>query len=128
MAKKAYSLGASFEWCVVKFAALGRDCRVLVIFNAAKQKYEAILGIMAADQLSVVCTYEYHATEAGWHCHAVCEDIRTAPRGCMRGPWVTRIPRARSLHTSMEFGIKSKTDAKRFAFDCYKIAEPGTLI
>lgn len=134
-APKQVSLGQKGLW-VGRFLRLvrnpvqrhGRECRVLVVFNAAKEKYQAVLGVMAADILSVLCTYEYHAVEPGWHCHAVCEDVRTAPRGCMRGPWVDRIPGAHAFHNRMSFGIESKLAAKRFAFDIYKIVEPGPLL
>jgi hypothetical protein len=46
IAKKAYGLGSSFKWCVIRFEALAAECRVLVVLNEAKQKYEAVLGVM----------------------------------------------------------------------------------
>ena len=46
--KNAYNLGSAFKWNVITFQALGAECRVLVVFNAGKQKYEAILGVMGS--------------------------------------------------------------------------------
>jgi hypothetical protein len=61
------------------------------VFNEAKQKYEAILGVMAADKsLRILCSYEYHASEPGWHCHATHDDTVTLSHGFMRGPWMKR--------------------------------------
>ena len=97
MAKQAYGLGSSFRWRVISFVALGVECRVLVILNLAKEKYEAILGAMGLDALHVLCSYEYHAGEPGWHCHAACDDLASVPLGYMRGPWVRRLPAASGL-------------------------------
>ena len=128
MARQAYSLGASFRWCVILFEAIGIECRVLVILNAAKEKYEAVLGVMSPDALKVLCSYEYHAGEPGWHCHAACDDLSSVPIGYMRGPWVRRLPHAKRTHRSLDFGIKDETEAVRFALTCYKIETQGTLI
>jgi hypothetical protein len=86
MAKQAYGLGASFRWCVISFVALGVECRVLVVVNFQKQKFEAIFGALATGTARILCSYEYHATEPGWHCHAACDDLATVPLGYMRGP------------------------------------------
>jgi hypothetical protein len=120
--------GASFRWCVIIFEALGVECRVLVILNAAKEKYEAILGVMSPDALKVLCSYEYHAGEPGWHCHAACDDLPSVPLGYMRGPWVRRLPHARKTHSSLDFEIKDETAALRVALTFYKIETQGTLI
>jgi hypothetical protein len=128
MARQAYSLGASFRWCVIFFEALDVECRVLVILNAAKEKYEAVLGVMSPDVLKVLCSYEYHAGEPGWYCHAACDDLSSVPIGFMRGPWVRRLPHAKRTHKRLDFGIKDETEAVRFALACYKIETQGTLI
>ena len=70
LTRRSYALGGSFEWCVIKFVALGHACRVLVVLNLSKQKYQAILGVESDGPLRVLCSYEYHAGEPGWHCHA----------------------------------------------------------
>ncbi len=128
MAKQAYGLGNSYRWCVISFTALTVDCKVLVVFNLGKQKYEAILGVMGAGALRVICSYEFHAFEPGWHCHAACENVEKVPSGYMRGPWVKRIPGAKRTHTRQDFEIKDDLSAQRFAFKCYGIEAEGSLL
>jgi hypothetical protein len=128
IAKKAYGLGASFRWLVISFLALDVECRVLIIFNAAKEKYEAVLGAMDSEMLHVLCSYEYHAGEPGWHCHVACDEMARVPLGYMRGPWVRRIPAAKRTHSRQDFGVRDETAALRFALDCYKIETQGTLL
>jgi hypothetical protein len=132
MAKAAYRLGQSFKWTTIKFQALGSECRVLVVMNPAKQKYDAILGVMGANgALRILCSYEYHATEPGWHCHATHDDSASLSGGCMRGPWVKRVPAARGLHRATKhakFAIGDEAAAIRFALARYKIEEKGTLL
>jgi hypothetical protein len=129
MARQAYSLGSSFRWRVVSFSALDVECRVLIIYNPAKEKYEAILGAMgSADTLHVLCSYEYHAGEPGWHCHAACDDLARVPLGYMRGPWVRRVPAAKRTHSRQDFGVQDDTTALHFALRCYKIDPKGPLV
>jgi hypothetical protein len=129
MARQAYGLGSSFRWRVVSFTALDVECRVLIIFNLAKEKYEAILGALSTSEtLHVLCSYEYHASEPGWHCHAACDDLATVPLGIMRGPWVRRIPAARRTHSRQDFGVQDDLGALRVALRCYKIETKGPLV
>jgi hypothetical protein len=132
IAKKAYGLGNSFKWCVITFQALGAECRVLVVVNEFKQKYEAILGVMGSDRsLRVLCSYEYHETEPGWHCHATHDDASTIFHGFMRGPWIKRVPGSGALHRASkhsQFKIGEEAAAIHFAIDRYRIEEKGPLI
>ena len=131
MAKNAYGLGLSFKWNVVKFEALGVECRVLVVLNESKQKYEAVLGVMGPRGLRILCTYEHHPSEPGWHCHATHVEVETLSQGCMRGPWIKRVPSPRKLHRNgkfPKFTIGNETDAIRFALARYKIEKKGTLL
>jgi hypothetical protein len=129
IAKKAYGLGTAFEWCVISFAALGTNFRVLVVLNQSKQKYDAILGASGDDvPLRLLCTYQYHAGEPGWHCHATCGDVSGVPPGIFRGPWVKRIPGGRRPHRRLDFGIQSRNEAIRFAQDAYRIFQEGPLL
>lgn len=134
IAKGAYNIGNSFEWCVIKFVAeIGPEktpveCRVLVVLHIAKQKFAAILGIMDGAMVRVLCSYEYHATEPGWHCHAACDDIGSVPAGFMRGPWVRRIPHPHRTHRSLDLNVFDRDSAKRKAQECYRIEVKGSLI
>lgn len=128
IARKAYSLGRSFEWCVITFEAAGEEIRVLVIFNQAKEKYDAVLGVMGTAGLRVLCAYQYHAGEPGWHCHATCDDASTIPTGIFRGPWVRRVPLGNRPHRRLGFGIDSRAQAVRVAQHRYKIFAKGPLL
>lgn len=131
MARAAYSIGSSFRWCVITFEALGCECRVLVIMNRAKQKYEAVLGVMWHKGLRILCTYEYHPSEPGWHTHATHDDADTLSRSYMRGPWIKRLPGPRDKHRDgkfRKFQIGDETAAQRFAIDRYRIREKGSLL
>lgn len=132
ISRKAYRLGKSYEWRVVKFDALGVECRVLVVVNKPKQKYEAVLGVMGPQgSLKVICSYEYHPSEPGWHCHATHDDVNTIPHGCMRGPWIQRRPGARKPHRQAKyerFKIGDRDDAIRFALRRYKVETKGSLL
>ncbi len=131
MARNAYGIGSSYKWNVVTFEALGVECRVLVVVNERKQKYSAILGVMAAKGLRVLCTYEYHPSEPGWHAHATHDDADTLVHGCMRGPWVRRIPAPQKTHRNGKFAkltFGNEAEAIRFALARYKIEKKGTLL
>ena len=54
LARKAYSLGRSVDWCVVTGRALEVEFRVLVIFNRGKQKYDAILAYGFCAAISIM--------------------------------------------------------------------------
>jgi hypothetical protein len=49
------------------------------VLNEAKQRFEAVLGAMMNTGLRVLCSYEWHASEPGWHCHAVVAIHRLSP-------------------------------------------------
>jgi hypothetical protein len=127
--KGALRLGSSFEWCVIRFAALGFDCRVLVVLNTAKEKFEAIYAVQTDEGLRVLFSYEYHPdVPTGWHCHACCDDISKVPVETIRGPWVKRIPAARRTHRLRDLGIDDHAQAVHAAVDHYRIFEKGPLL
>jgi hypothetical protein len=128
IAKIAYGLGRSYEWRVIRFDALGFQCRVLVVLNALKEKYDAILGLMADGKLRILCIHEFHATEPGWHCHVSCGEVASVPLGFMRGPWMRRVPKAKSTHKRLDFGVSDQDAATRFAIDRFRIETKGSLL
>lgn len=132
ISRTVYRLGNTFKWCVIEFQALGSDCRVLVVFHEPKQKYEAVLGVLGTTgNLRILCSYEYHASEPGWHCHATHDDVDTIPNGVMRGPWVRRVPAARKPHRigkHATFRIGDSFAAIHFAQKRYNIEPTGALI
>ena len=128
IAKGSYDLGRSYQWCVIKFGALGFQCRVLVVLNAPKQKFQAFLGVLADARLRILCCHEFHAGEPGWHCHASCGEVCKVPEGFMRGPWVRRLPAAKRTHRQLNFEVNDLNSAKQIAIDRYKIWTRGPLV
>ena len=128
IAKGSYDLGRSYQWCVMKFDALGFECRVLVVLNAPKQKFQAFLGVSEGARLRILCCHEFHAAEPGWHCHASCGDVSKVPEGFMRGPWVRRLRAARRTHRRLNFGVIDLDSAKQVAIKRYKIWTRGPLV
>lgn len=131
LAKGPYALGSAYRWNVIKFQALGVECRVLIVLNEAKEKYQATLGVMGPSGMVILCTYEYHASEPGWHCHATHDDSGTLTKSFMRSPWIKRVPGPRKLHRTTKhakFKIGDEKAAIRFAIDRYKIRTKGTLL
>jgi|SRR5215471_6326928 len=132
IARAAYRLGNSFNWCVIEFEALSAKCRVLVVINEGKQKFEAILGVMGpSSSLRILCSYECHPSEPGWHCHATHDDVDTLTHGVMRGPWIRRVPGARKVHRIPkypDFKISADDAAIHFAQRRYRIEEKGPLL
>ncbi len=132
-----YGLGSSYRWAVITFraepeGAAHAECRVLVVVNKSKQKFEAILGVMGANgALKVLCSYEHHPSEPGWHAHATHDDSETLSHGFMRGPWIKRVPGPDKKHRASrhaKFEIGDESAAIRFAIDCYKIEKKGPLL
>lgn len=133
MARAAYGIGLSYKWNIITFRALGAECRVLVVTNERKQKYEAVLGVMSptGQQLRILCTYEYHPSEPGWHCHATHDDSDTLTQGAMRGPWIQRVPTAGARHRPSRHHtvtIGDEREAIRLAIKRYRIEPKGTLL
>jgi hypothetical protein len=132
IAKSAYGLGNAYRWCVISFTTTidGNEipCKVLVVVHFGKQKFEAILGVGLSGPMRILCSYEYHASEPGWHVHAACDPVSKVPLGYMRGPWVRRLPHAKKPHSRQEFNIENETMAQRVAFKCYGIEAKGSLL
>lgn len=129
LARRAYRLGNSFEWCVITFHVLDRECRVLVVLNTAKESFKAVVGVIDDDAIRVLCSYEFHPdVHTGWHCHVCCDEASEVPVGLMRGPWVRRLPGAHRTHRRQDFGINGRSEALRAAVDCYKLFEKGQLL
>jgi len=126
--KTSYRLGNAFQWCVIKFTALSIEFKVLVVMNPSKEKFQAILGAPDSSSIRILCTYEYHADEPGWHCHAACDEIAKVPLGYARGPWVRRIPGAKRTHNRQAFTICDEKSAQRAALKYYGIEEEGSLL
>jgi len=81
---KSYKFGPSYSWRVMKFSCLGNKCRVLIILNEGKQIFRARLGIDKDGDMVVLCEYEFHSSEPGWHCHFTLADLESIEPGAAR--------------------------------------------
>ena len=114
---KFYKWGPLYQWRIVTFTALGFDCRVLLLLNETKQIFRASLGITEKGDTKVICDYEFHASEPGWHCHARCDDIASIDAGTNRFGSI-RIPKGNSFHRRSEFKFGRSEISPVSAFNC----------
>jgi hypothetical protein len=114
---KAYKYGPLYQWRIITFQAAGHDCRVLLLFNEAKQIFRATLGVTVSGETITLCDYEYHSSEPGWHCHARCGDLDGINPAHNRFGG-TRIPKAGDFHRRIEFNHRKQTLTAQTAFNC----------
>jgi hypothetical protein len=123
--KNSVRLGAAFHWGLITFSALGRDFRVVVGVDHAKQQYYAYLGQIHGSDTRMLASYEFHSSHGGWHVHAGCGDISAIPVGRYMGPWKRNIPKDWKTCCQMDFGIKSDDDALDKACSQFRIKLAG---
>jgi hypothetical protein len=114
---KAYKYGPLYQWRIIGFDAAGYSCRVRLLLNEHKQIFRATLGVVLDAQIVVLCDYEFHSAEPGWHCHARCGDVQTIDGGTNRFG-AQRLPAAGSRHRRMEFRFKKSELTAATAFNC----------
>ncbi|ESZ09322.1 hypothetical protein NKH47_12685 [Mesorhizobium sp. M1060] len=114
---KAYKYGPLYQWRILFFQAAGQDCRVLLLFNESKRIFRATLGVTKSGETLVICDYEYHASEPGWHCHARCSDLAGINSAHNRFGGV-RLPKAGSFHRRTEFRHLKQPLSAQTAFNC----------
>jgi hypothetical protein len=99
--EKTYKLGPEYRWRIITFDCLRRSFRLLIVFNEGKQIYRATLAIEVERDLIVLCQYEFHASEPGWHCHVTFREIDGLPVGVTRSH-LRRWPGYNSLPIRLE--------------------------
>lgn len=133
--RRAHHLGTAWRWRFAEFRALGASFVVRLIVNEAKSKASALIALKLENDSVVLATYEYHADlNTGWHLYSICGDLNGSPRGTLvHGPWVTRIPAARSPHRRKQFfNLHSAGGAEawlwRESMRFFGIEEKGPLV
>lgn len=114
---KAYKYGPLYRWRIISFYALGCDCRVRILMNESKQIFRATLGVVTLGETVVICDYEYHASEPGWHCHARCNDIDGLDAGTNRFGSL-RLPKSGNHHRRLDFKFGKTAISPPSAFNC----------
>jgi len=124
--KKHFRFGPEYRWRLVRFKALGRKCRVLILFNAGKMICRSTFAVEVENDLAVLCNHEYHSDHPGWHCHLARAPHDKIVPGVIRSGQ-RRWPGPRSRHARMEFGI-SEASALSFVAARYRFQAQGGLI
>lgn len=106
--KKAWTFGNAWEWRFAEFECEDRHFVLRLLVCDEKSIARAHLGLRSERDTVVLCCYEYHADYfTGWHLHTLCgelNDLDRAPAGTLvHGPWVKRLPSARSRHKRIRF-------------------------
>lgn len=78
---RAYRVGSSYKWRVIHFTALEETCRLVIVYNAAKEQYRATLAVERDRDMICVASLEFHGTHPGWHLHGACADVDKHPPG-----------------------------------------------
>ncbi len=125
---RGYKYGPDYQWCVGKFAALGHDFRVLILCRLGREIYYATLGLFDGRDTTVLCSYEFHGSEVGWHCHGTCEDHTKIPSGTFRPRQLRRFPNGNNPHRRNDFRVRDVAEAKKVAVEFYNIEEKGSLL
>lgn len=120
---KRYKFGQDYSWRLIKFSALGRKCRILIWFNKDKQILRSRFGVEANNDMIVLCDYEFHATEPGWHCHVSTKDISSVVPGQARDEKI-KWPRVSSRQ---EFGV-TEASAVSVVATRYNFSAQGDLL
>ena len=122
---KNYKFGPSYKWRVVTFDCLQRSFRLLILLNEDKIIYRATLAVEVEGDLVVLCQYEYHESEPGWHCHVTFRDADMLPRGVTRGH-LRRWPGKGAVPSRPDFGIR-QSNAVGIATARFRVLTPGDL-
>jgi hypothetical protein len=111
---------------LIKFETHGRQFRILILMNVAKQIYRASLAVDNGGDLAMICQHEYHATEPGWHCHLTPAQLDSIPAGFSR-KHLRRWPQPDAKHSKMDFDVDEKS-ALSVAAARFRFAATGTLL
>lgn len=123
---KSYKFGPEYQWRVVRFECVATVCRVLIVLNENKQIFRATLGVEDGADMRVLCQYEYHASEPGWHCHLNTEQHEQLPVGVMRSH-LRRWPQKHSQPSKMLFNV-TQNSALTLAAERFRFRAQGEML
>ena len=128
---KAYKFGPQYQWRIVAYYAAGLECRLRILLNLDKQIFRATMAVMQEGDTVILCDYEFHASEPGWHCHARCDDLSEVNASTNRFG-SRRLPATRSFHRRPEFAFRkvelSEVTAFNAAVEFFKLDRTEGLI
>lgn len=124
--KKPYNFGQSYKWRLIRFSALGRQFRVLIIYNAGKQIFRSTLGMEKDKDIVILCNHEYHAGEPGWHCHLTTDDSDGVDCGIRKPRQLKRWPKFGS-ESQMVFHV-NEANAVTIVANRYRFQAQGGFL
>lgn len=95
--------GVSHRWRLIKFSALSADFRLLVAFRQDVPEFKAHLALVTGEDLTMLCTWEYHGTHPGWHFHTCCDDAATITAGMFHPAGMKRLPGSHQPHRRQDY-------------------------
>jgi hypothetical protein len=122
---KNYKFGPDYKWRIVTFDCLRHSFRLLIILNENKEIYRTTLGVEADGDLIVLCQYEFHASEPGWHCHVTFREAESLPHGVTR-THLRRWPGYAVTPSRPDFGAK-QSNAVGLATTRFRVSPLGDL-
>jgi hypothetical protein len=121
---KGVHLGIGFRWRIVELEVNGRQFRLLVAYDPAKQNFSAYLALCGTSSCLVLARLEYHSTHPGWHVHACCESSEARQWGRVGYPEMNRIPANARSQRNIDF-CADDDDAITIAAKHFRI--PGLI-
>lgn len=110
-----------YTWRIVRFSCEGESFRLLMAYRLDLQRAMFYLGKEVRSEMLVLCRYEYHAGEPGWHMPCICDD-----QGKACGRLVCddkRLPHWSSFHRELALGITRAEDAYRRADRVFRLSK-----
>lgn len=94
---RGFAIRAKYRWRIIKFSCLSREFRVLIFYRSDIEEYAAYLGELVADEMTVLCRYEFHGSHPGWHAHTTCDDLRVLDSGRTGQPIMKKLKKKDNL-------------------------------
>lgn len=119
VSRSGFKVPSPYTWRVVRFECEGDTYRLLMFYRLDLQRCAYYLGREVGADLLVLCRYEFHPGEPGWHMHCVCDD-KNQQVGRL-GSDEKRLPHWESFHREMTLGIASNDDAHKRAVRVFRL-------
>lgn len=118
---KVYRVGNK-RWRAVRFTIGAVEFRVLILFSAALEQFQATLGAIVDGDMVVMAVLEFHGTHGDWHCHHTEEEIEKISGGHFRSRGMRKDepPSPPPPFTRTGFGI-DESGAYKIAVDFFRL-------
>jgi hypothetical protein len=121
----SYPLGSSFEWCIIALQGDGRNYRLLVAFDPAKEQFRAWLGLVDGADQALIARLEFHPSHSGWHCHVKSGMLDRVVRGVVKEP--RDRDTFRVCDVEQKFGV-TQLNALGIAFRVFNASQSASIL